>query len=196
MKAASLLLVVLLAGCAGQAIEPSYYLMRSKHDLESRELSPSKDFSMGKVVIASYIDQPGLILETKDGKIHAAQHHLWAEPVYEAVRDQLMVKIGQAKGEDILPSDLAKTPVIIDIRIDQLHGTTRGTARLVAHWWLRGDGTLLSAHQFAEEQALATDGYNALVAAEEALLAQLAEKIAATLIAVTDSETGSISSSE
>lgn len=195
MKAASLLMVVFLTGCAGQATEPSYYLMRSKHDLESRELSPSKEFSMGSVAIASYIDQPGLILETKDGEVRAAQHHLWAEPVYEAVRTQLMVNMAQAKGEDILPSDLGKTPVIIDIRIDQLHGTNRGTARLVAYWWLRRDGTLLSAHQFAEEQALTTDGYTALVDAEETLLAQLAGKIAATLI-VTDSETGSIPSSE
>jgi hypothetical protein len=53
MKVASLLLVVLLTGCAGNAIEPSYYLMRSDHDLETRELNPSKEFSMGSVVIAS-----------------------------------------------------------------------------------------------------------------------------------------------
>ena len=183
MKAASLLIVVvLLTGCAGQTTEPSYYLMRTKHDLESRELSPSKDFSMGNVVIASYIDRPGLILETKDGKIRPAQQHLWAEPVYDAVRNQLLVQISQAKGEDIFPSDLTKTPAIIDIYIDQLHGTNSGTARLVAYWWLRRDGALLSAHQFAEEQALTTGGYIALVAAEEALLAQLAEKVAATLI--------------
>ena len=186
MKPATLLLAVLLIGCAGQSIEPSHYLVRSGYDLESRELNPSKEFSMGNVVIASYIDQPGLILETKDGEIRAAQHHLWAEPVYEAVRNQLMVDIARAKGEDILPADLGKTPVVLDIRIDQLHGTNKGTAKLVAHWWLRRDQEVLSIYQFAEEQVLATDGYSALVAAEEALLVQLAKEIAATLI-VTDS---------
>ena len=185
MKAVSLLMVVLLTGCAGQATEPSYYLMRSKHDLESRELSPSRDFSMGTVVIASYIDQPGLILETNDGEIRAAQYHLWAEPVYEAVRNRLMVEIGQAKGEDILPADLGNTPIVLDIRLDQLHGTNKGSAKLVAYWWLRRDKEVVAAYQFAEEQALAADGYAGLVAAEEILLAQLAQKIAATLI-VTD----------
>jgi uncharacterized lipoprotein YmbA len=185
MRVASLVLMVLLTGCAGQAIEPNYYLMRSKHDLESRELKPSRDFSMGKVAIASYIDQPGLILETKDGEIRAAQYHLWAEPVYEGVRNQLMVEIARAKGEDILPADLVQTPIVLDIRIDQLHGTNKGTAKLVAYWWLRRDKEVLSAYQFSEEQALATDGYEALVAAEEVLLAQLAKEIAATLL-VTD----------
>jgi uncharacterized lipoprotein YmbA len=187
MKVASLLmLVVLLSGCAGKAIEPSYYLMRSDHDQKTRELNPSKEFSMGTVVIASYIDQPGLLIETVDGEMRAAQYNLWAEPVYEGVRNKLVVEIGRAKGEDILPADLGNTAVVLDIRLDQLHGTNEGTAKLMAYWWLRRGKEVIAAYQFAEEQALVTDGYAALVAAEEALLTQLAEKIAATLV-VTDS---------
>ena len=186
MKVASLLLVVLLSGCAGKAIEPSYYLMRSDHDLETRALNLSKDFSMGTVVIASYIDQPGLLMETAEGEIRASRCSLCAEPVYEGVRNQLMVEIAQAKGEDILPANLGNTPIVLDIRLDQLHGTNKGTAKLVAYWWLRRDNEVLAAYIFDEEQALVTDGYAALVAAEEVLLTQLAEKIAATLV-VTDS---------
>ena len=187
MKIASLLLVVLtlLSGCAGQPAETNYYLMRSSTDLESRKLNPSSDFSMGNVVIASYIDQPGLIMETADGEIHAAKHHLWAEPVYESVRNQLTVEIARIQGEDILPAEMRKTPIVLDIRIDQLHGTNTGTAKLVAYWWLHRDKEVQSVYQFAEEQALTADGYEALVAAEEYLLAQLAKEIAATMI-VTD----------
>jgi uncharacterized lipoprotein YmbA len=185
MKVASLLLVVLLTGCAGKAIEPSYYLMRSDHDLETRALNPSKDFSMGSVVIASYIDQPGLLMETMDGEIHSARHNLWAEPVYEGVRNQLMVEIAQAKGEDLLPANLGNTAIVLDIRVDQLHGTNKGTAKLVAYWWLRRGKDVVAAYVFAEEEPLATDGYTALVAAEEVLLTQLANKIAATLV-ITD----------
>ena len=186
MKVASLLLVVLLTGCAGKAIEPSYYLMRSDHDLETRALNPSKDFSMGSVVIASYIDQPGLLMETIDGEIHGARYNLWAEPVYEGVRNQLMVDIALAKGEDLLPANLGNTAIVLDIRLDQLHGTNKGTAKLVAYWWLRRGEEVLAAYVFADEQALVTDGYGALVAAEKALLAQLAKNIAATLV-ITDS---------
>lgn len=184
MRVASLLIivVVLLSGCAGQSVESNYYLMRSKQDLQSRQLNPSQDFSMGNVIIAAYIDQPGLLMETAEGEMRAARHNLWAEPVYEAVRNQLMVDIAQAKGEDILPANLGKTAVVLDIRIDQMHGTNRGTAKLVAYWWLRRGKEVLSAHMFAEEHTLTTDGYAALVTAEETLLAQLAKKIAATLV--------------
>jgi uncharacterized lipoprotein YmbA len=182
MKVASLLLVVLLSGCAGKAIEPSYYLMRSNHDLQSRQMDPSRDFSMGTVVIASYIDQPGLLMETAEGEIRSARYNLWAEPVYEGVRNQLMVEIAQAKGQDILPANLGNTAIVLDIRLDQLHGTNDGKAKLVAYWWLRRGKDVLSAYQFAEERALAADGYAALVAAEQALLTELAKKIAATLV--------------
>lgn len=182
MKVASLLLLVLLAGCASQTIEPSHYLMRSEQDIKSRQLNPSRNFSMGNVVLASYIDQPGLLIETQDGNIRAAKHHLWAEPVYEGVRNELIVAIGQATGEDILPSSLTNTKYVLDIRIDQLHGTNTGAAKLVAYWWLRDHKELVSAYQFSEEQTLAADGYTALVAAEQALLQRLATEIAATLV--------------
>lgn len=182
MKVASLLLVVLLLGCASQTIEPRYYLLRSNQDLESRQLSPSKDFSMGNVVIAAYIDQPGLLMETDDGEVRSARHNLWAEPVYEGVRNFLLVEIAQAKGEDLLPSRLSNSTTAIDIRIDQLHGTSDGTAHLVAYWWLRRDGEAGTFYRFAESRDLSADGYAALVAAEEALLSELAGKIAASLV--------------
>ena len=185
MKVASLLLVVFLSGCASQTIEPSYYLLRSNLDLQSSELNPSKDFSMGNVVIASYIDQQGLMMETAEGEMRPARHYLWAEPLYEGVRNFLFVEIAQAKGEDLLPSRLSNSTTMIDIRIDQLNGTRDGKAQLVAYWWLRRNGEVLSFHRFAESQVLAADGYPALVAAEETLLTELAKKIAASLV-VTD----------
>jgi uncharacterized lipoprotein YmbA len=155
--------------------------MRPTEGLQSRKLIPSEEFSIGRVEIADYIDQPGLVLETADGEVRAARNHLWAEPVYAGVRRHLTVNIARAYGRDILPNSLVKTPVVIDVHIDQLHGTNKGTARLVAHWWLRRDGEVESVHQFAEEIPLAEDGYHALVVAEKALLTRLASEIAASL---------------
>ena len=182
MKYSYLLLLALLAGCAGQPNEPSSYLLRSSHELETRTLEPSKEFSMGTVEVASYIDQPGLVLETDNGEMHHARNNLWAEPVYEGVRNSLVTSISHLSNMDLLPHELAETPVVLDIYIDQLHGTREGSARLVALWWLRSGGHLVSAHQFSEEKLLETSGYPALVQAEEALLEDLARAIANTLV--------------
>jgi len=183
MKVASLLLVVLLAGCASQTIEPRYYLLRSNVDLTSGELQPSKDFSMGNVVIASYMDQRGLVIETAEGDIRGARYNLWAEPLYEGVRSFLYVAIAQAKGEDLLPTNVTKNTIAIDIRIDQMHGSSDGTAHLLAYWWLRRGSEVIGAYRFAESQAQSADGYSALVDAEEVLLSRLAQQIAASLVA-------------
>lgn len=182
IKLTSLLLVVALSACATQAIDPSYYLLRSDHELESRKLDPSSEFSMGSVVIAPYIDQPGLIMETVQGEVRPARHHTWAEPIYEGVRQFLSVEVSLAKGQDILSSTLGGRGVVVDVRIDQLHGTYDGQAKLVAYWWLRQNDETIGSYQFSESRPLEKDGYSALVAAEKGLIKELANSIAATLV--------------
>ena len=173
---------LLLAACGSQPVEPTYYLLRPAHDMQTREMSPSSDFALGRIVIAPYLDQSGMLLETRSGEIRAARSHLWAEPMYEAVHSYLVQEISRAKGEDVFPEKLNPDAAVVEVRIDQLHGTVNGQARLVAYWWLRQNGDVLAAYQFSESLTQAQDGYGALVNAERALLTQLAEKIAASMI--------------
>jgi uncharacterized lipoprotein YmbA len=182
MKVVYLLLVVLLTGCASQAVEPSYYLLRSKQDLSTSALSPSRDFSLGKVEIAAYLDQPGLVVETKAGEIRPASQNLWAEPIFDGVRNFLVTEIAQAHGQQLLPTNLSKNTTVVNIRIDQLHGTLDGEATIVAYWWLVRADEVVVLNRFSQSYALATSGYSALVDAEKVLLAELAQKIAASLV--------------
>jgi uncharacterized lipoprotein YmbA len=181
MKIACLLLVVLLAGCASQTIEPSYYLLRSNLDLQSSTLSTSPNFSLGTVEIAAYLDQPGLVMETADGQMRPASQNLWAEPVFDGVRNLLATEIAQAHGQDLLPTNLTKNTTVVNVRVDQLHGTLDGKAQIVAYWWLVRADEVLALNRFSESRALDANGYTALVDAEKILLADLAKKIAASL---------------
>jgi uncharacterized lipoprotein YmbA len=182
MKVAPILLLVLLSGCASQTIEPSYYLLRSNMDLQSSKLTTSPDFSLGTVEIAAYLDQPGLVMETTDGQIRPASQNLWAEPIYDGVRNFLATEIAHANGQELLPTKLAKNTTVVNIRIDQLHGTLDGNAQLVAYWWLIREGEVVALNRFSESRTLETSGYSALVDTEKALLAELAKKIAVSLV--------------
>ncbi len=174
--------VMLLTGCASQAIEPSYYLLRSNQDLSSSTLSTSKNFSLGTVEIAPYLDQPGLVMETADGQMRPANQNLWAEPLFDGVRNFLATEIAQAHGQELLPGKLTRNTTVLNIRIDQLHGMLDGKVRIVAYWWLvRGD-EVIALNRFSQSQALTTSGYSAMVDAEKSLLAELAQKIAASLV--------------
>jgi uncharacterized protein len=177
-----LLLMVLLAACASQTIEPSYYLLRSGQDLSSSTLRPSRDFSLGVVEIAPYLDQPGLVMETAEGQMRPASQNLWAEPVFDGVRNFLATEIAQAHGQELLPAKLNSNSTVVNIRIDQLHGTRDGKAIIVAYWWLVRADQVVALNRFAESRALQASGYGALVDAEKALLAELAQQIAASLV--------------
>ena len=173
--------VVLLAACSGKQIEPNYYLLRPAIKMESRQLSPSDHFALGKITVAPYLDQPGLLLQTDEGDIRPAKHHLWAEPMYEGVHSFLVKEISRAKGEDILPARLKRDAVVVEVRVEELHGTADGRAILIGYWWLRRNSEVVAAYQFSESRSLGSSGYQALVEAERALLTQLAEKIAASM---------------
>lgn len=181
MKVASLLLLALLSGCASQTVPPTYYLLRSNQDLQSSALSASKQYSLGTVEIAAYLDQPGLVIATADGETRPASQNLWAEPIYDGVRNFLSTEIAQASGRELLPATLAKNTTVVNIRIDQLHGTLDGQAQIVAYWWLVQGDEVASFNRFAESRTLVTSGYSALVDAEKALLSELAQRISATL---------------
>ncbi len=178
----SLLMVVLVLGaCAGQTTQPTYYLLRTDHDLSTRQMEPSERYVMGKVTIAPYIDQRGLLLETQEGDMHPARNHMWAEPLYEGARILLWTEVSRVIGKDILPSSTNTDAIRVNVRIDQLHGTREGTARLVAYWWLQDGNKVLSAYQYARDKPLPADGYAALARAEKELLADLASHIGESL---------------
>lgn len=181
MRVASLFLVALLSGCASQPIPTTYYLLRSDQNLQSSALSTSTQYSLGTVEIAAYLDQPGLVMAIGNGEMRPASQNLWAEPIYDGVRNFLATEIAQASGQELLPAKLASAPTVVNIRIDQLHGTLDGQAQIVAYWWLVSDGEVASLNRFSETRALTASGYSALVDAEKILLADLAKKIAASL---------------
>jgi uncharacterized lipoprotein YmbA len=182
MRVACLLLVVILSGCASQTIEPNYYLLRSDQDLASRTLTPSGTYSLGTVQVAAYLDQPGLVIETGDSQMRPAVLHLWAEPLYDGIRNFLATEIAQANGQELLPTKLTQHTTAVNIRIDQLHGTLDGKVQLVAYWWLVRDDKVIDINRFSESRTLDASGYGAMVDAEKSLLVDLAKKIAASLV--------------
>lgn len=173
--------VLLLAACSSSTPLPSYYLLRSDVVEGTRALQPNASYAFGGLTIAPYIDQPGMLLETENGDLRPARFNLWAEPLRDGASTLLVSAISNASGQDILPWQLNQSATRFDIRIDQLHGTYDGNAKLVAHWWLYDGESIGEIFEYAGTRALDVDGYGALAKAQEALLLELASAVAATL---------------
>ena len=185
MKFLVLLAIVLVTGCTSSVPALNQYLLRS--DVPS-QFSVEKQVAMvglGAVVVAPYIDGLGLVLENRDGEVRAARDHQWAEPLRDSLRVFIARETSVVAGQLIRAYSTGENDWQrrIDLRIDQLHGTPTGEAKLVAYWQVfdTEKRTVVSENGFSETQALRADGYEALVAAEKALLIRLAAKVAASL---------------
>jgi uncharacterized lipoprotein YmbA len=182
--------ILLLSGCAGKAIpERELYLLRADAPNQFSEARTHANIGLGAVRVASYIDQPGLVMETATGSMNAARYNEWAEPLRESLRTLLANEIAAAAGQPVRPRSYGETNWkrhtrrLIDISIEQLHGTADGDALLVAYWAVIDpeERTILSEHQFSDRQPLTVSGYPALVEAQKRLLSDLASEIAGSL---------------
>ncbi len=184
----SLILLIgsLLTACAGEAIQYNYYLLRSDVPANTTQQMSEDGLLLTHVGVATYLNEPGLVLETRDGQINTAELHLWAEPLRHSLHKFMADEVSAATGKDIYTNrnGISKPTAEFSIQIDQLHGTANGEALLVANWSIStiNDGKRSkTAYQFAQTTALQADGYDALVASEKRLLKALAQEIAKTL---------------
>jgi uncharacterized lipoprotein YmbA len=178
-----LLAVAFAIGCAGAAPTPrTQYLMRAAITQGVTPVDAPIAIALGGVDVAPYLSDPGLVLETGARQIHSAHGHVWAEPLNQGLRIYLRARISNELGYSIAADTTTEaTPeFVIDIGVDELHGTLSGAARLVAHWRIaRFDGSeRVVAFHFSGDRLLSQNGYAALVEAEIALVGELAAEIA------------------
>lgn len=185
MKFLVLLAIVTVAGCSSSVPSLNQYLLRSDTPSQFKVEEQSAVVGLGTVVVASYIDGLGLVLETSGGEVRAARDHQWAEPLRDSLRVFMAQEVSAQAGQVIRANHSGENDWQrrIDLRIDQLHGSPNGAAKLVAYWQVFDidERTIVSENGFSETQALTVDGYEALVTAEKVLLRKLAVAMAASL---------------
>ncbi|MBL4567771.1 MAG: membrane integrity-associated transporter subunit PqiC [Porticoccus sp.] len=179
------LVALFLVGCSSSPVPSlNQYLLRTDTPVQFSQ-QDSVVVGIGTVTVAPYIDGLGLVLETGNGEVHIARDHQWVEPLRVSLRSFLSGKISKELGQPIRAYSYGKIEVSrrIDIRIDELHGTINGDAKLVAYWVIIDSDkqVVLSENSFIDTEALTRGGYDALVEAQKKLLDRLASGIAATL---------------
>jgi uncharacterized lipoprotein YmbA len=180
--AVSIVIAVLLAGCAGgdTAPETTHYLLRSAAPSSSGETASSSEVGIGRIRVAEYLAQPGIVVELEPGQIRPARFHEWAEPLSTGLRYFLRAEIARSlEGDiDVDTSRRHVWQITVDVDVDEFHGTLAGSARLNASWTLTNKaGDVVGAYRFSETQALSRSGYDGLVDAQASLAARLGAAI-------------------
>ncbi|WMC12114.1 ABC-type transport auxiliary lipoprotein family protein [Oceanimonas pelagia] len=188
LSSLSLLLGLALAGCAGSN-EPgtaAYLLPASsaeqRHDARLTVL-------VAPVALAAFLEGDGIVMQLDDIEVHQARNHLWAEALPEQLRrlllDRLSASLPQAqviaRGQPSAGNMPARE---VRLQLDRFQGRFDGMALIQGHWQLlNGRGELLEQRAFRLETPLTADGYPALVRALAGGWEQLADQLAASLVA-------------
>ncbi len=185
MRLAASLALLLLVACAGAAPPRTLYLLRSELVEGAGPVEAPLHIALGRVGVAPYLDQSGIVVETAAGEVHAARQHEWAEPLEAGLRSLLRAELSDALGQEVSAGSDEGLPwhYRVDVYVDRLHGTMEGRAVLDAAYWIRaprGAGED-AAYRFSRSAPLPREGYPGLVEAEAGLARELARAIAGSL---------------
>jgi uncharacterized lipoprotein YmbA len=185
MRSVALSLTLFLVACGASSPVRTQYLLRAETPERSARVEGVARVGLSRVIVAPYLDQSGIVVESAAREIQPARNHHWAEPLEAGLRLLLRSELATALGEDVGldPDDRGRWQHDVHVFVEQFHGTMAGRAVLVADFRITsraGSGGSVE-YRFSRTQPLAREGYAGLVDAEAALVQQLAADIAAAI---------------
>ncbi len=183
----------LLGGCTSMP-ETEYYILGSDSAAQMTENSSSGPvLGIGRVRLADYLRQSGIVTQTDDFRIRTANYHRWGEPLHKGIRRNLARLLSQTMVDHRIeaePHDRRQTTYQLDLEIERFHANTSGMAILSGRWTLYRveDETIVHSQDFSLSDPMNDSGYQAAVGTQMQLLGRLGDQIsAATQSAIEDS---------
>jgi len=195
MRNTIFLFLSLLVACAGSSAPRTQYLLRAEPAQRAGRVEAPFRIGLGRIAVAPYLDQAGIVVQTQASQVEAARQHQWAEPLDAGLRSLLRAEMSEALGHDVSagPADGSGWDYTVDVYFDLLHGTMAGNAVLDAGYRITprpGAGEAVE-YRFSRSAPLPREGYPGLVEAEADLARQLARAIATSLRELVEAGPGS-----
>lgn len=171
-----------MAGCAAQSTPANRFTLPEVESPPSSAVSvSSRQLAVSPVEVASYLDQEGIVMQTSDIELNAANQNLWAEELGHQLTRQL---------RQSLSAELPGTTVVsaaqggagaqrLSLSVDQFQGRYDGRALASGEWQLHDGNRLVMQRHFEVTRPLDDDGYPALVRALGAVWKDVARQVAA-----------------
>lgn len=171
-----LLIVIFTLGCSSSPkIETQQYLLVPSKQMSDADASIQKARAKKQLIIvepiqlATYLDQPGIILMTDKHQIEVAHYHRWAEPLDQNIH-RFMLEVLSVNSTDLSFQRNSKfskqqSHFLLNIEFDQFNGTSTGKALVGGSWSMINSETneLVMSDSFHYDQAMSESGYVELV---------------------------------
>lgn len=176
----NLFAVAVFASCANPV--PTFYMLSPEGPLPS---GGGMGIGVGPVSLAEYVDRQNIVVQSGPNKLELAESHLWAGDLDNSVSRVVATNLGRRLGTGNVRTypwqrdSEIDYQVAIDIR--ELIAGDDGYARIEAGWRVYSlpDSKLVGSKTFVGKEAIETEDFEAVVAAQSRLLGKLSEDIAA-----------------
>ncbi|WP_240612327.1 PqiC family protein [Salinicola lusitanus] len=175
-----------LAGCAAQSTPTNRYTLpevESPPSSPTSSISGNRQLSVSPVEVASYLDQEGIVMQTSDIELNAANQNLWAEELGHQLTRQLRQSLSaELPGVTVVSSAQGGAGAQrLSLSVDQFQGRYDGRAVASGEWQLHDGNRLVMQRHFDVTRPLENDGYPALVRALGAVWKEVARQVAASV---------------
>jgi uncharacterized lipoprotein YmbA len=180
-------MLLLLAGCHISRPTTYYLLQPAAASQGTSSAVVERAIGVGPARMAEYLDRPNMVLRRNAQELQLASFHLWAEPLKDNVTRVIAENLSRLLGtQRVLPFPWPSSIPVdyqVTLEVTRLDGMPGAEAVLCAWWRLFGQNgkTLLASRKSEFSAAMDQPGYEALVSAESALLAELSREIAAAI---------------
>jgi uncharacterized protein len=188
---AGLLLILFVNGCATTSRPVDFYTLSTAAVSGAPESPPvhCRDvvIGIGPVLWPRYLDRPQIVTRLSPNRISFDEFHRWAGPLEEDFERVLIDNLSRLLQTDYViryPGKLAYKPRYrVQIQIDQLDGQPGDAVTLKASWSILGQSAEKepALHESLIREVTADEGYETMVAAASAAVAELSRQIAAGL---------------
>lgn len=167
----ALLVTALIVGCSTRppGEGTTRYLLADK-PTAPEPMGGERLLRVKRIELARYLDVEGIVMQTSDIAVQAARNHLWAEDLAAQLQRDLRRRLAeQLDGVRVLgPDQQLRAPereiMELTVTVDRFQGRFDGYAVVGGRWQLLDSrGEVQAGKRFQREQALARDGYPALV---------------------------------
>jgi uncharacterized lipoprotein YmbA len=169
-----------LSGCAGT--KPTFYVLSAEGSLPS---GGGTGIGVGPVTLAEYVDRTNLVIQTGPNKIELVQSHLWAGDLDNSVARVIATNLGRRLNTGNVRTYPWQRDSEIDYQvamdIREFLAGDDGFVRIEATWRIYSlpGSKLVRSKTFIAKESIASEDYEAVVAAQSRLLGKLSADIAA-----------------
>jgi uncharacterized lipoprotein YmbA len=176
-----------LTACGSNPVEDHYYsLVLAADDVTAPVDTDQANTRLivGPVELAEYLTRRGLAMQIGSNQIQMANHHLWAEPLEEAISKVLVRDIANLASGMAVERDAGRWTDAGDCRLriefDKFHATDRARVVSSGRYWVSSSDSSVK-QEFDVTERLSSGGYDNAVTALRRSLGTLAAQITGTI---------------